>query len=95
MINYKETEQNILWDAMSIDASIHGSNLEDFTDNGVQVFFYEDPDYKDLSSDESPANIETQIFIKTDFKKNPIDRLKRYANITCRFKNDDGYMAFT
>lgn len=42
---------------MNIDASIHGSNVADFTDNSVQVFFYEDPDYKEISNDESPANI--------------------------------------
>ena len=89
IINYKENDQNILWDAMSIDASIHGGNFNDFTDNGVQIFFYEDPDYKELSVDESPANIQTQLYVTTDFKKNPIDRLKKYANITCRFKNDD------
>jgi hypothetical protein len=44
---------------MTIDASIHGSNLGDFTDNSVQIFFYEDPDYKEMSTNESPANIET------------------------------------
>jgi hypothetical protein len=44
---------------MNIDASIHGANLEDFTDNSVQVFFYEDPDYKELSINEASANIET------------------------------------
>jgi hypothetical protein len=76
---------------MTIDASIHGSNLEDFTDNTVQIFFYEDPDYKEMSIVESPANIESAIYITTDFKKNPIDRLKKYANVVCRFKSlDDG-----
>lgn len=42
---------------MSIDASIHGASVNDFTDNGVQIYFYEEPDYKELSVDESPANI--------------------------------------
>jgi len=42
---------------MYIDASIHGASVADFTDNNVQIFFYEDPDYKELSIDESPANI--------------------------------------
>jgi len=42
---------------MDIDASLIGDS--EFTDNGVQVFYYEDPDYKELSIDESPANIET------------------------------------
>jgi hypothetical protein len=91
LINYKESKQNILWDPMTIDASIHGSNLDDFTDNSVQVFFYEEPDYKEMSVSESPANTESTIFITTDFKKNPIDRLKKYANVMCRFKSlEDG-----
>lgn len=95
IINYKENDQNILWDAMSIDASIHGASVNDFTDNGVQIYFYEDPDYKELSVDESPANIQTQLYVWTDFKKNPIDRLKKYANITCRFKSEDGQVAYS
>jgi hypothetical protein len=76
---------------MTIDASIHGGNIADFTDNSVQIFFYEDPDYKEMSISESPANIESQIYVTSDFKKNPIDRLKKYANVMCRFKSvDDG-----
>jgi hypothetical protein len=59
LINYKENDQNILWDAMYIDASIHGTSVSDFTDNNVQLFFYEEPDYKELTTDESPANIQT------------------------------------
>ena len=73
-----------------MDASIYGSEVNDFTDNGVQLFYYEEPEYKELNVDESPANLESQIFIMTDFKKNPIDRLKKYAFITCRFKGEDG-----
>lgn len=44
---------------MNIDASIYGTGVNDFTDNSVQVFYYEDPDYKELNTDESPANLET------------------------------------
>lgn len=58
LANYKETEQNVLWDPMNIDASIYGVGVSDFTDNGVQVFYYEEPDYISLSADESPANVE-------------------------------------
>ena len=75
---------------MTVDASIYGSGVADFTDNDIEVFYYEEPDYIKLSLDESPANVESQLFITTNFKRNPIDRLKRYANITCRFKGEDG-----
>lgn len=35
MVNYKENQQNVLWDAINLDASIYGSGVNDFTDNGV------------------------------------------------------------
>lgn len=80
----------MLWDPIDIDASIYGNNINDFTDNNVQIYYYEEPEYGRITSDESPANIATQLFIMTDFKKNPIDRLKKYANIVCRFRGEDG-----
>lgn len=33
--------------------------------------------------------------MRTDFKKNPIDRLKKLGNFTCRFKADDGRVMYT
>jgi hypothetical protein len=59
---------NVLWEPINLDASVYEN---DFTDNGVQLWYYEDPDYKGLNIDESPANVESQVFIETDFKKNP------------------------
>lgn len=59
LVNYKDSEQNVLWDPINIEASVYGSGESDFTDNGVQIFYYEEPDYKELSSDETPANIES------------------------------------
>lgn len=43
-----------------------------------------------MSADESPANVENWIFIRADFKKNPIDRLRKYSNFTVRFRSEDG-----
>ena len=40
-MNY-ETGDNILWDAIGVDASVYGY---DFTDNGIEVWYYQDPDY--------------------------------------------------
>lgn len=74
---------------MNIDASIYGNGVDDFTDNTVQLYYYEEPEYGQITADESPANIESQIFLFTDFKKNPIERLKKYSNIMCRFKGED------
>lgn len=33
--------------------------------------------------------------MKTDFKKNPNDRLDKHGNFTCRFKTDDGRVMYT
>jgi hypothetical protein len=95
LVNYKDNEQNVLWDPINIEASVYGSGESDFTDNGVQIFYYEEPDYKELSSDETPANVESQVYLVADFKKNPIERLKRYSSISCRFKNEEGIVKYT
>lgn len=58
LVNYND-QSNVLWDAIYIDASISGSNANDFTDNEVEVFYYEEPEYKELSVAESAANIES------------------------------------
>jgi hypothetical protein len=39
--------------------------------------------------------VETPLFIRTDFRQNPIDRLQKYGNFTCRFKGDDGKVIYT
>ncbi len=69
--------------------------MSDFTDNNVQIYYYEEPDYKELSIDESPANVRSELFIKTDFKKNPTERLRKYSNFTCRFRSEDGRVAYS
>lgn len=77
---------------MYIDASVYENS---FTENNVEVYYYEEPEYKDILADESPANVEKQIIIRTDFKKNPIERLYKYSNFTCRFKSEDGQVKYT
>jgi hypothetical protein len=91
-VNYRESETNILWDAMYIDASVYENA---FTENNVDIYYYEEPEYKDILTDESPANVEKQIIIRTDFKKNPIDRLYKFSNFTCRFRTEDGQVRYT
>jgi hypothetical protein len=54
-MNYTGTQNNILWDPINIDASVYG---DDFTDSTVQLFYYQEPAYLGLSTDESPANVE-------------------------------------
>jgi hypothetical protein len=33
--------------------------------------------------------------VKTDFKKNPFERLTKYANFTCRYSSPDGHVKYT
>ena len=72
---------------MTIDASVYG---DDFTDSNVEVYYYEDPEYGAINTNESPENVEKPLFIKTDFKTNDMNRLEKLGNFTCRFKNEDG-----
>lgn len=45
LANYKETDSNVLWDPINIDASVYEN---DFTENNVEVYYYEEPDYKEI-----------------------------------------------
>lgn len=81
-----------MWDPITIEASVYEN---DFTENNVELYYYEEPDYQGLSQDEAPANIELPIFIKTDFKSNNMDRLWKYGNFTCRYKAEDGRVMYT
>lgn len=42
----RETGENILWDPINIDASVYEN---DFTDSNVELWYYEEPGYGDLS----------------------------------------------
>lgn len=72
-MNFKETETNVLWEPIYIDASVHDER--DFSNNNLIVYYYEEPEYKEVTPDESPSNSENLLFIKADFKKNSIERL--------------------
>jgi len=65
-----------------VEASVYE---DDFTQNFVNLWYYQEPDYQGITPDETPANVETQVFVKTDFKANDINRLYQYGNFTCRF----------
>lgn len=52
-MNYANGD-NVLWDPITVNAAVYE---DDFTENDVQVWYYDDPSYNGLSEDESPANI--------------------------------------
>ena len=49
---------------MATEACVYGNT---FTENGIEIFYYEEPIYQNLSSQGSPANLEKPLFATTDF----------------------------
>ena len=79
---------------MAIDASVLGTagGLEAFTDNGIEVWYYETPEISSLSINGSPKNQQKAVFVATNFKweVNDYAKFKNYGNFTCRFTSKDG-----
>ena len=74
---------------MTVEASVYG-NI--FTENNIEIWYFEQPAYESLSSYGSPANQEKPIFASTNFKwnVNDLDKFNKYSNFTCRFTSLDG-----
>lgn len=73
---------NVMWDPMYIDALVWG---DQFTQNQVEVFYYDDPALRSSNIAESPANIQSQLLLTVDFKNNDKGRLMRLGSPKCRF----------
>jgi hypothetical protein len=54
-IKYKDTGASVLWDPVFIDATVIG---DEFTDNEVELFYYEDPTKLSSNILEAPSNLE-------------------------------------
>jgi hypothetical protein len=74
---------------MAVEACVYGST---FTENNIEIWYYEEPTYQTLSQYGSPSNLEEPIFVKADFKWGHNDPVKflKYSNYTCRFTSLDG-----
>ena len=81
-VKYQASGKGVAWNPMYIDATVIG---DEFTENQVELFYYEDPAFKPANIAEAPGNIEAQLLIPTDFKSNDMARLARYAKPKCRF----------
>ena len=75
---------------MAIEASVTGGSA--FTENNIEIWYFEQPDYKSLNIQGAPSNKEKPLFINTDFKwnVNDFDRFNKHGNFTCRFTSPDG-----
>lgn len=67
---------------MNIDATVIS---EDFTENDVEIFYYEDPEIVSLNINETPANLQSHLLITMNFKNNDMSRIEMYAQLKCRF----------
>jgi hypothetical protein len=81
-VRYTDTGNSVMWDPMSIDATVIG---DEFTNNQVHVFYYENPTLLGANINEAPANLEAQIIITSDFGAQSKTRLVKYASPKCRF----------
>lgn len=73
---------------MTVEASVYG---DVFTENNIEIYYYEEPKYEKTELDGSPANVEKPIMIKADFDwtKNDPKKIKESGNLTCRFTSSD------
>ncbi len=71
-------------DPLDVEVSVFGN---DYTDNDIQVFYYDKPTYTQPSPAGVPANGQDPILIPTDFKlqTNSLEMLKEHGNYSCRF----------
>jgi hypothetical protein len=90
------TTENIKLNGMAIEASVTGGL--GYTENGLEIWYYEQPDVISLSVNGAPTNQQKAVFVKTDFKwnVNELEKIKQYGNFSCRFTSRDGKrVAFT
>ena len=60
----------------------------DFTPNGINLWYYTEPTFSNVSSTFAYSNEEKPMLIGTDFKwdsGNDYNRFRKYATFTCRF----------
>jgi len=53
-VYHKDNGDNIKLDGMTVEASVYGNM---FTENNIEIWYYDEPNYIDLSSSGSPANL--------------------------------------
>ena len=60
----------------------------DFTPNGINLWYYAEPTFANVSSNFAYSNEEKPILVGTDFKwdsGNNFQRFRKHAQFTCRF----------
>jgi hypothetical protein len=97
MVYYKDKpSQNIMWAGLTAEAAVL---REDFTQNDIEIYYFEDPIYATPVDNTGSRNIEKPIMVPTDFKwmegHNTPERLRKHGNFTCRWTGTDGTVKYT
>jgi len=84
VMNYQGSHGNIGSDGFTVDVSVYGNQ---FTENGIQVFYIFDPDFISINRNSVPRNLQVPIIIKTDFHwdRNKYEMFAKYGNFTCKY----------
>jgi hypothetical protein len=79
---YKATGKSVMWDPITIDATVIG---DEYTQNDVQLYYYQDPIVTKPNIVEAPANLQAQLIVGADFGAQNKARLVQHATPKCRF----------
>lgn len=80
-------KESVMWDPMNIEVSVYSNK---FTDNRIQVFYYEEPEYLPGFDTETPQNIPTDLIVGAKMNPRDVERIRRYGDPKCRFKAANG-----
>ena len=83
----KPNSTDIEEDGMTVEVSVYE---DDFTEEGLEIWYYQDPTILDSNMVSVPNNLESPLIVDVDFHwdKNNYERFRRYGNFTCRFEVD-------
>jgi hypothetical protein len=63
-VKYKSNGKSVMWDPISIDATVIG---DEYTQNDVRLYYYQDPVLTKTNIAEAPANVEAHVIVHADF----------------------------
>jgi len=75
-MTYSKDNKNIEWDAFYIEASVYE---DQYTNNRVALYYYEEPTFDAYLGGETPANIQTEVFIGTHIAARDLDKVRKYG----------------
>ena len=87
VVNYDDNS-NIGENPMTVEVSVYGAS---YTENGIEVFYIYDPEYKKVNRNSVPRNMQVPLLIETNFfwQNNDKHMFYKYGNFTCRFTLGD------